>query len=60
MPDLRDDAEYLIKAHDRRAAGVAMSWALDYVQDYNARREEHWLAVAMLVMEMQERQGGTA
>jgi hypothetical protein len=55
MTGLCASAEFMIKAHAAGAAGTAMSWALDCVWDHDAVGEKYWLAVAVLVMEMQSR-----
>jgi hypothetical protein len=53
MPDVPGDAQALIDAHGRDAAGEAFTRALDCALVDDDQGEAHWLNVALLVMEMQ-------
>jgi hypothetical protein len=57
MQDVPSDADLLIDRHGRHAAGEAFTRALDCALADDKKGEAHWLSVAMLVMEMQWREG---
>jgi hypothetical protein len=55
VPDVSGDTERLIDRFRRNAAGEAFNRALDCALLSDNAGEDHWRAVARLVMEMQDR-----
>jgi hypothetical protein len=53
MLDVPGDAQALIDAHGKMAAGEALNRAMDCALVHDDAGEGHWLDVALLVMEIQ-------
>jgi hypothetical protein len=52
MLNVPGDAQMLIDVHGNMAAGEALNQAMDCALVHNDAGETHWMAVALLVMEM--------
>jgi hypothetical protein len=59
LPDVPADAQRLMDDHGQAAAGEAFIRAMDCALVHDAAGEAHWLAVAVMVMEMRGRPGGS-